>query len=131
MAYQFTITECGDYLRIEVHGSRTESDVTQESLNMWQGVATLCREKGFNQILAVFHLSGVRNIMDTFNIVEGVQKWLWPELAIAYVDMDSENRKENTVVEQSAMMHGINFRSFLTEKDGIRWLTAMHSTHRH
>lgn len=131
MAYQFTITECGDYLRIEVHGSRTESDVTHESLTMWQGIATLCREKKINLILAVFYLSGVRNIMDTFNIVEGVQQWLWPELAIAYVDMDPENRKENTVVEQSAMMHGINFRTFLSEEDAIRWLTAMHSTHRH
>lgn len=131
MAYQFTITECGDYLRVEVHGSRTESDVTHESLTMWHTVAKRCQEKNLNLILAVFYLTGVRDIMDTFNIVEGVQEWIWPELAIAYIDMDSENRKENTVVEQSAMMHGINFRTFLTEKDGIRWLTAMHSTLRH
>ncbi len=131
MAYQFTITECGDYLKVEVHGSRNTSDVTRESLNMWSTVAQRCQEKNYNLILAVFHLSGMRNIMDTFNIVEGVQEWLWPELAIAYIDMNPESSKENTIAEQSAMMHGINFRSFICEEDGIHWLTALHSTHRH
>ncbi|WP_428033748.1 hypothetical protein [Amphritea sp.] len=131
MSYQYTITECGDYLRVEVHGSRSGTDVTRESLNMWQIVAQQCQQKGINLILAVFHLSGSRDIMDTFNIVEGVQEWLWPELAIAYVDMNAENSKENTIVEHFAMMHGINFRIFFNEDEGLRWIKAMYSTHRH
>ncbi|WP_299204020.1 hypothetical protein [uncultured Amphritea sp.] len=131
MAYQYTISECRDYLRVEVHGSRNGIDVTRESLRMWQIVAQRCQSKGINLILAVFHLTGTRDMIDTFNIVEGVQEWLWPELAIAYVDMNADNRKENTIVEQSAMMHGINFRIFYNEDDGTRWLNALQSTHRH
>ncbi len=131
MAYQYSISECGNYLRVEVHGSRDGINVTRESLKMWRVVVQQCESKKFNLILAVFHLTGVRDMLDTFNIVDGVQEWLWPELAIAYVDMNAENSKENTIVEQSAMMHGINFRAFLSEDDGIRWLNALHSTHRH
>ncbi|MBN0987559.1 hypothetical protein [Amphritea pacifica] len=131
MAYQYTITECGYYLRVEVNGSRDRSDVTTESLRMWQDVASECKEKHINLILAVFRLSGIRSLMDTFNIVEGVQHWLWPELAIAYIDTDPLNQKENIIAEQSAMMHGINFRAFLSEKDGLQWLKAMHSSQRH
>ncbi|WP_296054892.1 hypothetical protein [uncultured Amphritea sp.] len=131
MAYQYTITECGYYLRVEVKGSRELTDVTHESLTMWERVASLCKAKDFNLILAVFHLSGTRSLMDTFNIVEGVQDWLWSELAIAYVDKDPVNQKENIIAEQSAMMHGINFRTFLSEEDGTHWLKAMHSSQRH
>ncbi|UTW04350.1 hypothetical protein KDX31_04905 [Amphritea atlantica] len=131
MSYQYTTTECGYYLRVEVKGSRERTDVTHQSLTMWERVASLCKAKENNLILAVFHLDGTRSLMDTFNIVEGVQNWLWPELAIAYVDTDPVNQKENIIAEQSAMMHGINFRTFLTEEDGLRWLKAMHSTKRH
>ncbi|SEQ52105.1 hypothetical protein SAMN03080615_01816 [Amphritea atlantica] len=131
MAYQYTVKECDYYLRVEVMGSRDRTDVTTESLRMWQDVASECKKKRINLILAVFRLSGIRSLMDTFNIVEGVQNWLWPELAIAYIDTDPLNQKENIIAEQSAMMHGINFRAFLSEEDGIQWLKAMHSSQKH
>ncbi|GGK58393.1 hypothetical protein [Amphritea balenae] len=131
MAYQYTITDCGEYLRLEVHGSRKGVDVARESLTMWKEVADTCQKQQHNLILAVFYLSGMRSLMDTFNIVEGVQDMLWPELAIAYVDMDPENREENTMAEQSAMIHGINFRTFLSEESASSWLKAMHSTSLH
>lgn len=131
MSYQYAITECGNYLRIEVQGSRNKADVTQESLKMWEGVAKHCKNKSLNMVLAVFHLDGTRSLMDTFNIVAGVKEWIWPELVIAYVDTNPVNRKDNIIAEQSAMRHGINFRTFLTEQDGIAWLQAMYSTTRY
>ncbi|MDO6563354.1 hypothetical protein Q4488_08150 [Amphritea sp. 1_MG-2023] len=131
MPYQYAITECEDYLRIEVKGTRTKADVIQDSLSMWQDVAKHCRTKGFNLILAIFHLQGTRSISDTFNIVAGVQEWIWPELTIAYVDTNPANLKNNILTEKSAMIHGINFRTFLSEEDGVAWLQAMHSTSRY
>ncbi|RTE64820.1 hypothetical protein EH243_15690 [Amphritea opalescens] len=131
MPYQYALTECDNYLRIEVQGSRSKTDVTQASLKMWKAVAEHCKHKDFNMILAVFHLDGTRSLMDTFNIVAGVQELLWPELVIAYVDTDPVNRKENIIAEQSAMLHGINFRTFLTETDAVAWLQAMYTTNRY
>ena len=130
MAYSYTITDCGDFVKIEVFGSRINTDVTSESLKMWHAVARHCKTTDQNLILAVFHLEGVRSLMDTFNIVEGVRDWLWPELAIAYVDTDPDNQKENTIAEQSAMVHGINFRTFLSERSAIEWLEGMYSLQR-
>ncbi|WP_417227277.1 hypothetical protein [Amphritea sp.] len=131
MSYQYAISECDNYLRIEVTGTRAETNVAQESLSMWETVAKHCQSKHLNLILAIFHLEGTRSLTDTFNIVAGVQEWIWPELVIAYVDTNPANIKTNIIVEKSAMIHGINFRTFLTEDDGAAWLKAMHSTARH
>lgn len=131
MPYQYDISEYDNYLRIEVKGTRAETDVTQESLAMWKDVANQCQKKHLNLILAIFHLEGTRSLTDTFNIVAGVQDWIWPELVIAYVDTNPTNIKTNIIVEKSAMIHGINFRTFLTEEDGVAWLKAMHSTARY
>lgn len=128
MSYQYAVAECGHYLRIEVYGAREKNNVPQESLSMWESVAKYCQSKHINLILAVFHLEGTRSLTDTFNIVAGVQQWIWPELAIAYVDTNSINVKTNIIAEQSAMLHGINFRTFLNEKDAIEWLQAMYTT---
>jgi len=124
MPYQYQITEQDGYLKIEVNGTRKGENVAEQSLTMWTEVANLCRQRHIDGILAIFHLTGRRSLVNTFDIVEGVKPLLWPELKIAYIDMDEENRQQNSIAETSALSHGINFRTFESIEEGQRWLKA-------
>jgi len=124
MSYQYSLSKLDSYLRVEVSGSREGINVAQESLQMWTEVANTCRSKNIDHILAIFHLSGKRSLINTFDIVSGVSSMVWPELMIAYVDTDSVNKQQNAIAEDSAMSHGINFRAFETEEEGRCWLLA-------
>lgn len=124
MPYQYSLMKQDNYLRVEVSGSREGINVAQESLQMWTEVASTCRSDHIDHVLAIFHLTGKRSLITTFDIVAGVKDLLWPELMIAYVDTDIENKQQNSIAEDSALSHGINFRTFDTEEEGRRWLLA-------
>ncbi|WP_432474192.1 hypothetical protein [Amphritea sp. HPY] len=124
MPYQYSVIKQDNYLRVEVSGSREGINVAQASLQMWTEVAATCRSKNIDHILAIFHLSGKRSLLNTLDIVDGVKSMVWPELMIAYVDTDPDNKQQNAIAEDSAMSHGINFRTFETEEEGRQWLLA-------
>lgn len=124
MPYQYSLSKLDNYLRMEVSGSREDINVVQESLQMWTEVANSCRSNNIDHILAIFHISGKRSLINIFDIVAGAKSMVWPELMIAYIDTDSENKQQNAIAEDSAMSHGINFRTFDTEEEGRQWLLA-------
>ena len=86
----------------------------------------------------MFRLSGKRPLRRPSPcgriVVEGVQSLLWDGLIIAYVDLDEENKQESVIAENSALMHGISFRTFETEEEeeeeeeAKQWLEAFASS---
>ncbi|MEH6576808.1 MAG: hypothetical protein V7731_06980 [Amphritea sp.] len=124
MPYEYNITERDAYLRVEVCGERSQGRVVQDSLSLWKEIAAICKKQNLNHILAIFRLSGKRPLMATFDIIEGVQSLVWDGLMIAYVDLNEESNQENAIAENSALMHGISFRTFETEDEAKQWLKA-------
>lgn len=122
MHYQVKLEVLDSYVRVEVSGIREQGKVSESSLAVWQEVAEVCKKHQINHILAVFNLKGQRTITDTLKIIEGAKAWVWPELMMAYVDNDEQSQLNNVILEQVTLSHGISFRSFANEEQGLRWL---------
>ncbi|MCV6609779.1 MAG: hypothetical protein OIF55_03290 [Amphritea sp.] len=126
MSYEVKLDVLNSYVRVEVSGTRIPGEVADSSLAVWKKVAETCKKHQINHVLAVFHLKGQRTITDTLKIIEGAKLWVWPELMMAYVDSDENSQANNAILEQITLSHGISFRAFANEQQGIRWLENFH-----
>ena len=127
MSYQIKLDVLNSYVRVEVSGTRIPGQIPQNTLLVWQEVASACRKHQINHVLAVFNLEGQRTVTDTLKIFEGIKPWVWPELMMAYINSQNSYQTNNAIIEQIARTQGITFQAFSSEQQGIRWLEKFQS----
>lgn len=123
MMYQYTMTDRGDYLRVEVAGKRVASQVASDAIEFWQAITHISKKNNHKNILAIFRVTGKRSVMETFDIVEALQDLILDDMKIAFVETIPENRAETSISETTARMHGIAFQVFDNEAEASEWLT--------
>ncbi|WP_432474191.1 hypothetical protein [Amphritea sp. HPY] len=123
MAYQYTMTEQGDFLRVEVSGKREAERTVSDTIAFWQAILNESNANNRNNILAIFRVTGKRSLMETFDIVEALQGLIRDDIKIAYVETIPENRAETSIIGTTARMHGIAFQAFDNEAEASEWLT--------
>lgn len=130
MMYQYSMTDHGDYLRVEVTGKRVtgtrETDQTvSDAIEFWQAITDIFKKNSHKNILAIFRVTGKRSLMETFDIVEALQDLTLDDIKIAYVETIPENRADTSITGTTARMHGIAFQVFEYEAEASEWLTAV------
>jgi len=123
MTYQYTMTDHGHYLRVEVAGNRVASQVASDAIEFWQAITHISKKNSHKNILAIFRVTGKRSLMETFDIVEALQDLISDDMKIAFVETVPENRAETSTTETTARMHEIAFQVFDNETEASEWLT--------
>jgi len=123
MAYDITIEEKGEYIRIEISGDRVSGKVKEDTFKAWSQVADKCRETGIFKVLAILKLSGRVPVLLSYETAKNAEKFGWSRsFRLAIVDTNKESLKDNRFSETTAFNRGYTLRVFDNKHDAIIWL---------
>lgn len=123
MSYNVVIEEKEGFLRVEVSGDRVPGQEAENGIEVWAHLADICRDKGYEKVLAVINLSGHLPTTASYKIASEPDRFGWEKrFKVAVVDLNQESRLENYTTAAIAVNQGYDVKIFDNEDTARAWL---------
>ena len=123
--YQTNIENHGDFLCVEVSGTRTPGTEHTEAMATWTPVIAECRSANLARLLIRYRMQGRFSLMHAFNLTDNPEQLGWMRtLRIAVVRLEGTPLEELRAVETIAVNRGFPLRVFTDEPAARYWLFA-------
>jgi len=123
MPYSVVIEEMKDYLRAELSGERVPGKEADDAIAVFAHLADICREKGYEKVLAIVDLSGHLPTTASYKIASDPDRFGWEKrFKVAVVDVNQVSRLENYTTEAIAVNQGYDVKIFDNEETARAWL---------
>jgi len=125
MAYQHSIEELNNYLRVEVSGTRAMGESCSDALGVWSDIMQRAVASGLSKVLYLSYVSGSISVMDAYDIVDELVAKRWNSLKIAYVDLAGVDEDDLMMIKAICLKHHIFLDVFPSEAEAIAWLNQL------
>jgi hypothetical protein len=123
MAYEVSIQDQQDHVRVEASGTRTPGHEVEDAIATWSEVAKFCDEKKRDRVLGIFKVTGRLPTPAAYAIAFNPESYGWSRrLKLALVVVSEESRQDALFVEDVAVSSGYQIRVFDNEKKATVWL---------
>ncbi|MGD8777674.1 MAG: hypothetical protein PVH88_01795 [Ignavibacteria bacterium] len=123
MAYNYTIEEIKNYLKVVVTGRREKASHLEDDIKVWLKISEACKAKRLDKILVLYDITGKLTTTAIFEWIGSPESFGWSrKFKLALVDLNEETRKELLFAETIAYNRGYTLKIFANENEALAWL---------